>query len=92
MFQVCKLYNRWKINNKVNEVLDTLDETSLGEFGTDDYIQAKSSYAESLMLIGETEEAIDKFLAVKKQIEDEIIYENPTLYLNVCNMLGNCYL
>lgn len=36
--------------------------------------------------------AIEKFENAKRSIENEIVYENPMLFVNVCNMLGNCYL
>jgi hypothetical protein len=55
------------------------------EFGVDDYIKAKANYAESIMNCGDIDHAIDKFQNVKKTIENEIIYENPMLYVNVCN-------
>jgi hypothetical protein len=41
---------------------------------------------------GDIDHAIDKFENVKKTIENEIVYENPMLYVNICNQLGNCYL
>lgn len=44
------------------------------------------------MNCGDIDHAIDKFQNVKKTIENEIIYENPMLYVNVCNQLGNCFL
>jgi hypothetical protein len=62
------------------------------EFGVDDYIKAKANYAESIMNSGDIDHAIDKFENVKKTIENEIVYENPMLYVNICNQLGNCYL
>jgi hypothetical protein len=55
------------------------------EFGVDDYIKAKANYAESIMNCGDIDHAIDKFDNVKKTIENEIVYENPMLYVNVCN-------
>ena len=68
------------------------DHTSIYEFGNDDYIKAKAGYAESLMMVGENDNAIDKFENTKKTIENEIIYENPMIYVNLCNQLANCYL
>ena len=62
------------------------------EFGVDEYIRAKASYAECIMNLGQTQHAIDKFENVKKAVESEIVYENPLLFVNVCNQLGNCYL
>ena len=61
------------------------DQAKIYEFGVDDYIKAKAGYAESLMMCGETDNAIDKFENTKKTIENEIIYENPMIYVNVCN-------
>ena len=37
------------------------------------------------MNCGDIDHAIDKFENVKITIENEIIYENPMLYVNVCN-------
>lgn len=64
----------------------------LHEFGVDEYIRVKASYAECLMNLDQTQHAIDKFENVKKAVENEIVYENPLLFVNVCNQLGNCYL
>ena len=44
------------------------------------------------MNLGQTGHAIDKFESTKTLIENEIVYENPLLFINVCNQLGNCYL
>ena len=44
------------------------------------------------MNLGELKHAIEKFENVKKSIENEIVYENPMLFVNICNQLGNCYL
>lgn len=85
-YLACKVYNRWKINNANQTFTCSL------EFGVDDYIRTKASYAESLMNTGDIKQAIEKFNNVKNSIESEIVYENPLLYVNVCNMLGNCYL
>jgi len=62
------------------------------EFGTDDYIQVKANYAECLWKMGQMDHAIAKFESTKRQIENEIVYENPLLFVNVCNQLGNCWL
>lgn len=62
------------------------------EFGVDEYIRTKASYAECLMNVGQIQHAIDKFENAKRSIENEIVYENPMLFVNVCNQLGNCYL
>ena len=88
-YQVCKLYNRWKVNNQTQ--LPEQD-SNVTEFGVDDYIRSKASYAESLMNLGELKHAIEKFENAKKSIENEIVYENPMLFVNICNQLGNCYL
>jgi len=88
-YQVCKLYNRWKVNNQIQEAIS---ESRISEFGVDDYIRSKASYAESLMNLGEIKHAIEKFENAKKSIENEIVYENPMLFVNICNQLGNCYL
>jgi len=44
------------------------------------------------MNLGEIKHAIEKFENAKKSIENEIVYENPMLFVNICNQLGNCYL
>ena len=62
------------------------------EFGVDDYIGAKASYAEAVMNCGELDLAIEKFDNVKRNIESEIVYESPLLFVNVCNQLANCHL
>lgn len=85
---MCKLYNRWKVNNQTSETAESL----VTEFGVDDYITSKASYAESLMNMGEITHAIEKFENAKRAIENEIVYENPMLFVNICNQLGNCYL
>lgn len=36
--------------------------------------------------------AIAKFESTKRQIENEIVYENPVLFVNVCYKLGSCWL
>ena len=36
--------------------------------------------------------AIQKFENAKFSIENEIVYENPMVYVNICNQLANCYL
>ena len=66
--------------------------SSHSEFGVDDYIRIKSRYAESIMMLGDLPSAIDKFENAKKSIENEIVYEHPMLFVNICNLLGNCYL
>lgn len=86
-YDVCKIYNRWKINNRTLQEIQDLDpsEARIFEFGVDDYIKAKANYAESIMNCGEIDHAIDKFENTKATIENEIIYENPMIYVNVCN-------
>ena len=44
------------------------------------------------MNLGQTQDAINKFESTKTQIENEIIYDNPLVFVNVCNQLANCYL
>jgi tetratricopeptide (TPR) repeat protein len=89
-YQVCKVYNRWKINNQIDTALPDAQDSI--EFGVDDYIRAKASYAESLMNMGQIDQAIDKFENVKRSILNEIVYDNPLVFVNVCNQLGNCFL
>lgn len=88
-YNICKIYNRWKVNNRSikSDFPELTSETEdiVIEFGVDDYIKAKANYAESIMNIGDIEHATEKFENVKKTIENEIIYENPLLYVNVCN-------
>ena len=55
------------------------------EFGVDEYIRTKANYAECLMNLGQLQHAIDKFENAKKCVENEIVYENPMLFINVCN-------
>jgi tetratricopeptide (TPR) repeat protein len=44
------------------------------------------------MNLGQIKDAVDKFENTKRAIENEIVYENPLLFVNICNLLGNCYL
>ena len=90
-YTVCKVYNRWKINEEENNEAANEAKESV-EFGVDDYIRAKADYAESLMYLGNVDQAIDKFENVKKSILKEIVYDNPMVFVNVCNQLGNCFL
>ena len=62
------------------------------EFGVDDYIKARAGLAECLMNSNRTEEAIQKFESVKRKIEQEVVFDKPVLFINICNQLGNCYL
>jgi hypothetical protein len=39
-------------------------------FSEDDFLRTKSSLAESLMVLGKTSEAIEKFLSVKNQLNE----------------------
>ena len=97
-YQVCKVYNRWKVNNRIMDVVEPCDATAADltrevcEFGVDDYIRTKASYAESIMNMGDIQQAIQKFENAKFSIENEIVYENPMIYVNICNQLANCYL
>ena len=76
--------------NQSNDISDS--ESNMVEFGVDDYIRAKSRYAESIMRQGDVRDAIEKFENTKRSIENEIVYENPMILVNICNQLGNCYL
>ena len=77
-YSLCKNYNLWKVKNQ-NKVPHPF------EFGVDEYIRVKASYAECLMNLGQLQHAIDKFENTKKSVENEIVYENPLLFVNVCN-------
>ena len=79
-YTLCKVYNKIKAD---------LDKD---RFSGDDYIRAKAGYAECLMNMGQMKDAINKFENTKRAIENEIVYENPLLFVNVCNLLGNCYM
>jgi hypothetical protein len=37
------------------------------------------------MNLGQLQPAIEKFESTKQQIEAEVIYDNPTVFVNVCN-------
>jgi DUF438 domain-containing protein len=71
---------------------DGVSDVAMIEFGVDDYIRAKSKYAETIMRLGDVRDAIEKFENTKRSIENEIVYENPMILVNICNQLGNCYL
>ena len=62
------------------------------EYGNDDYIQVRASEAECLLQSGKVYEAIEKFEKVKREIKQEVVFDKPLLYINICNQLGNCYL
>ena len=90
-----KVYNRWKVNNEAvlaNDEAELVESPIPLEFGVDDYIALKAAYAEAIMNDGDIDQALDKFENVKRNIETEIVYENPYLFVNVCNQLANCYL
>lgn len=55
-------------------------------------ISAKASEGECLLQLGKVTEAISKFEGVKKDINKEVVFDKPIIYINVCNQLGNCYL
>ena len=42
--------------------------------------------------MGQIDHAINKFESTKKQIENEIVYENPYLFIELCTQLANCWL
>lgn len=90
-YSISKFYNQWKVSDKKALAEDEI-HPSRHEFGIDEYIRIKASYAECLMNVGQIQHAIDKFENAKRSIENEIVYENPMLFVNVCNQLGNCYL
>ena len=85
---VCKIYNRWKVNNVHIDFAEQGDLVSHAiplEFGVDDYISVKAALAEALFNVGDVDEALAKFENVRRTIESEIVYENPLLVINVCN-------
>jgi hypothetical protein len=41
---------------------------------------------------GQLELAIQKFASVKQRIQQEVVFDKPIMFINVCNQLGNCYL
>jgi hypothetical protein len=45
-YAICKFYNQWKNARKATE------QASRHEFGIDEYIRVKASYAECLMNVG----------------------------------------
>ena len=61
-------------------------------FGNDEYLKVNAGIAECLFHLGKTEQAIDKFEAVRHRIESEVVFDKPVMLINVYNMLGNCYL
>lgn len=61
-----------------------LNSSSL-EFGVDDYIKARAGHAECLMNCSKVPEAIQKFEGVKRKIEAEVVFDKPTLFINICN-------
>mmetsp|Transcript_40874 Transcript_40874/g.62294 ORF Transcript_40874/g.62294 Transcript_40874/m.62294 type:complete len:245 (+) Transcript_40874:501-1235(+) len=91
-FILCKIFNRWKVNNRAYEMADEESDLVVAEFGIDDYIRAKAGYAEAIMNLGEVDHAIEKLENAKQSIENEIVYENPMLFINICHQLGTCYL
>ena len=54
-------------------------------------MQAKASFAECHMAMGHFEDAIKQFESCKRQIQQELIFENHYLYVNICIQLGSCY-
>ena len=95
-YTLCKVYNRWKVKNTGRVAAQNLahaDSKAFNiDFGTDDYIQTKANYSECLWRNGQLKHAIAKFESTKRQIENEIVYENPVLFVNVCYKLGSCWL
>lgn len=100
--KVCHLYNQWNYANSRFAPSEnaTPEETNLMtklngcalDFGVDDYIKARAGLAECLMNSNRIEEAIQKFESVKRRIEQEVVFDKPILFINICNQLGNCYL
>ena len=78
---LCKIYSKWKFKFTLQDKITAQRH----QFGVDDYIRTKASYAECLMHLGQYNDAIEKFESTKNQIENEIIYENPMIFVNVCN-------
>ena len=90
-YSLCKHYNNWKVPKK-HKFEKAKIETLPHEFGVDEYIRTKASYAECLMNLGQVKHAVDKFENAKRAIENEVVFESPLLFINICNQLGNCYL
>ena len=65
-------------------LMSKLNSSAL-EFGVDDYIKARAGLAECLLNCGEIEEAIEKFEHVKQKIENEIVFDKPIMFINICN-------
>lgn len=96
-YTLCKLYNRWKVKNNGRVAASAEPHAEASnvltiDFGTDDYILTKANYSECLWRNGQLKHAIAKFESTKRQIEGEIVYENPVLFVDVCYKLGCCWL
>lgn len=95
-YTLCKVYNRWKVKQTGRIIPENFapanSKAAVIEFGTDDYILAKANYSTCLWFNGQLKHAIQKFESTKRQIENEIVYENPALFINVCYKLGCCWL
>lgn len=61
-------------------------------FGADDYVWVKLAYATCLMKLGQYTHAVTKFESTKRQIEAEIVYQRPTIFIEACISLGYCLL
>lgn len=85
-----RLYERWQGNTYSQT--HGLEHHTKKEFSNDDYIQLRANEAECLLNCGKVFDAIEKFEKVKKDINQEVVFDQPLLYINVCNQLGNCYL
>jgi len=81
---ICKLYDRWR-SNQYSMNLEDLDYHTRNEFGIDDFIEVRSCEGESLMQLGKIFEAIEKFEKVKSEIDKEIVFDKPLIYINICN-------
>lgn len=62
------------------------------DFGIDDYVWVKLAYATCLMKLGQFNHAVTKFESTKRQIEAEIVYQRPTIFVEACISLGYCLL
>lgn len=98
-YNLCKVYNRWKLKVrdaqvKTGGVLGKVLKNPLAplEFGSDDYIWVKLAYATCLMRMNQTEHAVSKFESTKRQIESELVYESPCIFVEACLSLGHCLL
>ncbi|CDW82633.1 tpr domain containing protein [Stylonychia lemnae] len=88
---ISRLYERWR-SNQYSINLEDESYHVKNEFGIDDFIEVRSCEAECLMQLGKIFDAVEKFEWVKSEIDKEIVFDKPLIYINICNQLGNCYL